>query len=296
MSIGFIGLGKMGAPMAANLLRAGIPLIVWNRNAEKSKTFEAGGARVAASVAELFNSASIILMMLLDQQAIDAVLERGTIRFDALVPGKTLVNLGTTSAKYSSELELDLVRAGGRYVEAPVSGSRVPAERGELVGMVAGHGHSVAAAMPLLEPLCAKVFNCGLVPGAVRTKLSVNHFLISMVAALGETVACAMAAGVDLSILQKVLDAGPMASDVSRLKLDKLIRGDFSPQASVQDAGKIARLVFAQTTATGSRAPLMECCIKLYQSAEEIGWQDLDMIAATLTLEGTFATSSRKLG
>jgi 3-hydroxyisobutyrate dehydrogenase len=285
MSIGFIGLGKMGAPMAANLLRAGIPLIVWNRNAEKSKTLEAGGARVAASVAELFDSASIILMMLLDEQAINAVLERGTVRFDALVPGKTLVNLGTTSAKYSSELELDLVRAEGRYVEAPVSGSRVPAERGELVGMVAGHSLSVAAAMPLLEPLCAKVFNCGLVPGAVRTKLSVNHFLISMVAALGETVACARAAGIDLSVLQKVLDAGPMASNVSRLKLDKLIRGDFSPQASVKDAGIIARLVLAQTTAVGARAPLMESCIQLYQSAEEIGWQDLDMIAATRTLE-----------
>ena len=143
MSIGFIGLGKMGSPMAANLLHAGIPLIVWNRNAEKSKALEAVGACVADSVSELFANASIILMMLLDEQAIDTVLERGTAGFDALVSGKTVVNLGTTSAEYSSKLELDLVRAGGRYVEAPVSGSRVPAERGALVGMVAG-GRGVA--------------------------------------------------------------------------------------------------------------------------------------------------------
>lgn len=285
MSVGFIGLGKMGAPMAANLLRAGIPLIVWNRNADKSKTLEAVGAQVAASVAELFASTSIILMMLLDEQAIDAVLERGTARFDALVSGKTLVTLGTTSAEYSSGLELDLLRAGGHYVEAPVSGSRVPAERGTLVGMVAGDSVSVAAVMPLLEPLCAKAFKCGLVPSAVRTKIAVNHFLILMVAALGETVASARAVGVDLSVLQEVLDAGPMASDVSRLKFDKLIRGDFSPQASVKDAGKIARLALTQTTAGGARAPLMECCVELYRSAEDIGWQDLDMIAATRTLE-----------
>ena len=161
----------------------------------------------------------------------------------------------------------------------------VPAERGELVGMVAGNSLSVAAVRPLLEPLCSKVFSCGLVPSAVRTKLAVNHFLISMVAALGETVTSAKAAGIDLSVLQEVLDAGPMASDVSRLKLGKLIRGDFSPQASVQDAGKIARLVFAQTRAAGARAPLMECCVELYRSAEATGWQDLDMIAATRTLE-----------
>lgn len=285
MSVGFIGLGKMGAPMAANLLRAGFPLIVWNRSVENSKALKAGGARVAASVAELFANASIILMMLIDEQAIDTVLKRGTAEFDALVSGKTLVNLGTTSAEYSSRLELDLLRVGGHYVEAPVSGSRMPAERGALVGMVAGDSVSLAAVMPLLDPLCAKVFNCGLVPSAVRTKLAVNHFLISMVAALGETVVSARAADVDLSVLQEVLDAGPMASDVSRLKLDKLIRGDFSPQASVQDAGKIARLVFAQSTAAGARAPLMECCVELYRSAEEIGWQDLDMIAATRTLE-----------
>lgn len=285
MIIGFIGLGKMGAPMATNLLRAGFPLIVWSRSVENSKALEAGGAQVAASVAELFANASIILMMLLDEQAIDTVLERGTAGFDALVSGKTVVNLGTTSAEYSSKLELDLVRAGGRYVETPVSGSRVPAERGALVGMVAGDSMSVAAVMPLLEPLCAKVFKCGEVPSAIRTKLAVNHFLISMVAALGETVASARAVGVDLSVLQEVLDAGPMASDVSRLKLDKLIRGDFSPQASVRDAGKIARLVLMQTAAAGARAPLMECCVELYRSAEDVGWQDLDMIAATRTLE-----------
>jgi 3-hydroxyisobutyrate dehydrogenase len=284
MSVGFIGLGKMGAPMAANLLRAGIPLSVWNRTAECSKTLEAAGACVAASVAELFASVSIILLMLLDEQAIDAVLERGTVGFDARVAGKIIVNLGTTSAQYSSALEQDLMRAAGHYVEAPVSGSRGPAERGALVGMVAGQRHCVARVKPLLEPLCAKVFNCGLVPSAIRTKLAVNHFLISMVAALGETVACARAAGVDLSVLQEVLDAGPMASDVSRLKLDKLIRADFSPQASIQDAGKIARMVFAQTTAANARAPLMACCVELYRAAEASGWQDLDMIATSKTL------------
>jgi 3-hydroxyisobutyrate dehydrogenase len=285
MSIGFIGLGTMGVPMARNLLRAGIRLVVWNRTASKCKPLAAEGARVAVSVTELFDSASIILLMLLDERAIDAVLERGTPGFEARVVGKTLVNLGTTSAQYSRALEQDLLGAGGQYVEAPVSGSRTPAERGALVGMVAGNDTAVAAVRPLLVPLCAKVFACGEAPNALRMKLAVNHYLIAMVAALGETVQSARAAGVDLRLLQEVLDAGPMASDVSRIKLDKLVRGDFSPQASVHDAGKIAHLSYEQAVAGGAHAPLLRCCVALYESAEAAGWESMDMIAATRTLE-----------
>lgn len=285
MKVGFIGLGTMGGPMAANLVRAGIPLTVWNRSAEKCQPLAAQGARIATSVAGLFASTSTILVMLANEHAIDIVLQRGTQAFQAMLAGKTIVNLGTTSAAYSCSLELDLVRAGGHYIEAPVSGSRVPAERGALVGMMAGYSDSTAAIRPLLEPMCAKVFDCGEVPNAVRTKLAVNHFLIAMVAALGETFQAARAAGVDVAILQEVLNAGPMASEVSRIKLDKLIRGDFSPQASVQDAGAIARLSFVQAVAAGARAPLLACCIDLYRAADHAGWQSLDMIAATRTLE-----------
>ena len=285
MTVGFIGTGTMGAPMATNLLRAGIPLVVWNRTARKCEPLVAAGAQRAADVGAVFDAASIVLTMLQNEHAIDAILERGSPHFDALLSGKTLVNLGTTSAEYSSQLEADVVRAGGQYVEAPVSGSRVPAERGTLVGMVAGHPSAVEAARPLLVPLCTKVFACGQVPDALRTKLAVNHFLITMVAALGESVHAARAAGIDLSILQDVLNAGPMASDVSRIKLDKLLRGDFTPQASIQDAGKIARLALEQAKAAGARVPLMDCSVALYRAADAAGWHSLDMIAATRTLE-----------
>jgi 3-hydroxyisobutyrate dehydrogenase len=131
----------------------------------------------------------------------------------------------------------------------------------------------------LLAPLCTRVFACGAVPQALRTKLAVNHFLITMVAALGETVQAARAAGIDLAILQDVLDAGPMASDVSRLKLDKLLRGDVSPQASLSDAGTIARLALEQAMQAGAPAPLMAACVALYRDAERAGRGGLDMIA-----------------
>lgn len=284
MSVGFIGTGKMGLPMAANLLRAGVELVVWNRTPEKCEPLAAQGARIASSVPELVGASSTVFVMLANEAAIDATFGRGTPVFDQLLRDRRLVNLGTTSADYSRQLEQDVIRAGGLYVEAPVSGSQAPAVRGALVGMVSGSPAAVRGVELLLSPLCSRLFACGPVPHALRTKLAVNHFLIAMVAALGETVQAARAAGIDLSVLQDVLDAGPMASDVSRTKLAKLVRSDFAPQASLRDAGTIAELALAQATAAGARAPLMQACVSLYQDARRAGWADLDMIAATRTL------------
>ena len=285
VSVGFIGIGKMGLPMAANLLRAGIELVVWNRSADRCQPLVAQGARLASSVPELMAAASTVLVMLANEAAIDATLGRGTPVFDQLLHDKRLVNLGTTSADYSRQLEQDVIRAGGLYVDAPVSGSQAPAVRGALVGMISGSPAAVQGIELLLSPLCARMFACGPVPQALRTKLAVNHFLITLVAALGETVQAARTAGIDLSILQDVLDAGPMASEVSRLKLAKLVRGDFTPQASLRDAGTIAELALAQATAAGAHAPLMDACVSLYRNARRAGWDELDMIAATRTLE-----------
>jgi 3-hydroxyisobutyrate dehydrogenase-like beta-hydroxyacid dehydrogenase len=123
----------MGQPMARNLARAGTPLVVWNRSPERAGPVRAAGARVAASPAEVFRQARVVLLMLADGAAVDAVLGRGTPAFAANVDRHTIVHMGTTSPAWSCGLEADLRAAGGRYVEAPVSGSRRPAEVGRLV-------------------------------------------------------------------------------------------------------------------------------------------------------------------
>src|SRR5262245_29520574 len=133
MRIGFIGLGIMGTPMALNLLRSGQPLIVWNRSADKAEPLRAAGAEVAASAGEVFTQADAIILMLATQAAIDDVLGRGSALFAERVRGRTLIHMGTTAPEYSRALESDIRAAGGFYVEAPVSGSRLPAEAGELV-------------------------------------------------------------------------------------------------------------------------------------------------------------------
>ena len=276
---GFIGIGHMGQPMAANLLRAGITLTVWNRSPGKCDELAALGAIVAPSVDALFAQCDIVLLMLFDSSAIDAVLGHGTPAFAARVAGHIVVNLGTTAPEFSQTLKRDIADAGGRYAEAPVSGSRGPAERGELVGMLAGDGDVVERIRPLLKPLCTRVFDCGAVPGALRMKLAANHYLVGTVAVLAETMHAAAASGIDPAMLRDVLDAGPMASTVSRAKLDKLVRGDFSPQAALRDVATIAELVLAECEHGGADTPLLRHSATLYRKAAQTGHADADMAA-----------------
>ncbi len=225
MRVGFLGLGVMGYPMASNMVRAGTPLIVWNRTAAKAAPLRSAGAEVAESPGAVLSSVSVVMLMLANGDAVDAVLQRGTEAFGPGVAGRTVVHLGTTSPEYSRRLGADIRAAGGRYVEAPVSGSRGPAEAGQLVGLLAGEAGDIAEVRPLLEPVCRSLFVCGDVPDALRMKLAVNLFLITMVTGLAEAFHFAQRSNLDVECLRAVLDAGPMASGVSRAKVDKLVGG-----------------------------------------------------------------------
>ncbi len=135
-------------------------------------------------------------------------------------------------------------------------------------------------------------------PGALRMKLAANHFLIGMVTVLAETVHAARLAGVDIETLRQVLDAGPMASAVSRIKLDKLIRNDFSAQAAIRDVATIARLVAAQCASAAAEAPLIRHCVELFQAADAAGHGTDDMSAvihafATTTDRAPLPASTR---
>ncbi len=284
--VGFLGLGLMGTPMALNLARAGIALVVWNRSPGRTDLLAAAGASVATDPAAVFEQAEIVLAMLTDVAAIDAVLGRGTPEFELRVAGHVFVHMGTIAPADSSALAADIAAAGGQYVEAPVSGSRVPAELGQLVSMVAGPGPAVKRVRPLLEAMSSRVVDCGPVPGALTTKLAVNLFLITVVAGLSEAVHFADRCGVDLATFAEVIGSGPLASDVSRVKLPKLIAGDFAPQAAVSDVLNNIALVADAPTEAGAAAPLTQICLDLYTRAVERGFGGLDMVAVLQVLQG----------
>lgn len=146
--VGFIGMGIMGQPMALNLVRAGMPLVVWNRTPERCEPLRMAGAEVADSVAALFAQTQIVILMLINESVTDSVLGRGTPDFKVLVAGHIVVNMGSMPPSYARALESDIRRAGGQYMEVPVSGSRIPAEKGQLVGLMGGDAATVDVVAP----------------------------------------------------------------------------------------------------------------------------------------------------
>jgi 3-hydroxyisobutyrate dehydrogenase len=285
MDIGFIGLGVMGQPMALNLARAGTPLIVWNRSADRSEALRAAGAKVAASSAEVFAQTRVVLLMLYDATAIDSVLCRGTPIFGDLVAGHLIVQMGTPSPDYSKSLDADIRAAGGTYVEAPVSGSLKPAEAGQLVGMLAGDADDVAQIRTLLAPMCRETFPCGVVPNALLMKIAINSFLIPMVAGLAEAFHFADRHDLNVHQLQAILDAGPMASNVSRVKGAKLAGGDFAVQSAITDVLKNAKLTVEAARRKGISSPLLDTCVDLYGEAVAEGYGSIDMAGVIKAIE-----------
>jgi 3-hydroxyisobutyrate dehydrogenase len=223
--------------------------------------------------------------MLLDGTVVDGVLERNSPAFSERVQGHTLINMGTMTPGYSRALAAEVRGAGGRYVEAPVSGSRKPAEAGQLVAMLAGEADDLARVRPLLIPMCRDAFACGAVPSALHMKLAVNLFLITIVTGLAEAMHFAEAHDLDLGRLAQVLDSGPMASDVSRIKAAKLLAHDFAAQAAIGDVLYNNRLIAEAARAAGIASPLLDVCHALYAETEALGLAGADMVAVIRAIE-----------
>jgi 3-hydroxyisobutyrate dehydrogenase len=284
-TIGFIVPGTMGEPMALNLQKAGGPLVVWNRNPVKAEALVQAGALLAVGPAEVFARCRVVLAMLVDGVALDQVLGRGTPAFAERVSGRLVVSLATHSAAYSKGLEAAIRAAGGRYAEAPVSGSRKPAEAGQLVAMMAGDPADLERLRPLLAAMCRQVVPCGAVPGGTLMKISTALFNIAMITALSEAMNFAARQGLDLDRFNEVLLGSPMASDVARVKAPKIARRDFAAQASVRNVLDVNRLLVEAARASGIPTPLADACRRVHEQALAMGFGDEDMIAVLKAYE-----------
>lgn len=282
--IGFIGLGVMGSAMALNLVRARDNVIVWNRSIEKAEPLAAIGATIASTATELFSRARVVFLMLADETAIDAVLERGAPPFPARVRDHIVVQMGTVAPQYSASLAQDIAKAGGAYVECPVSGSRTPAEKGDLVAMLAGDQRAMHEVRPLLAPMCRQSVTCGDVPNGLLMKFAVNIFLITTVTGLAEAFHFAEHHQLNMGKFRAVVDAGPMASNVSRIKVEKMLHEDFSVQAAIFDVLKNNRLIADEARAASVSSPLLDVCYALFDETLKLGQSNNDMAAVLLAL------------
>lgn len=285
MRWGFAGLGLMGLPMATNLARAGIDLIAYNRSPGPLACLGRSGIRTCPNPAELFAACDAVILMLADDAAVDAVLGRGASDFSGRVSGKLIVNMGTHAPAWSKALEEDIIAAGGRFVEAPVSGSRGPAEAAQLIAMAAGKAESVADARTVLGFMCRDVVVTGEVPSAMACKMAVNLYLVVSVAALAETVALAKALDLDPALVAGVIGSGPLRSEVAIAKISKMVDEDFSPQAAIQDVCKNAALVADAADGAGVPVALLDSARIMFDEVLASGANKLDMAAVVTAIK-----------
>ncbi|PTB62728.1 hypothetical protein BBK36DRAFT_1128709 [Trichoderma citrinoviride] len=275
MNVGFLGLGVMGTPMALNLCRR-FPTTVWNRTASKCTALLQAGAELGQTPAKVLEQSDVIFTMMFDGPAIRSVIDDD---FRKALRGKTLINTSSVSVEFSQSIEKEVNEAGGKFIEMPVSGSKVPAESGNLVGMMAGDQNECERIRPFVEPITSAAIYCGPIGAGLKTKYAVNVFLITVTAGLAESMNLARAQRLDLEAFSRVLDAGPLASAYSRIKLDKMAKADWSPQAAVKDCYNSTELIRTAAAAAEAETPLIQVCNSLYRQAVNSGLENEDMIA-----------------
>ena len=275
MRIGFIGLGMMGKPMALNLTRH-FPITVWNRSSSKYATLEKAGARVGTSPSHVARESDVVFTMLFDAPAIEAIMNDD---FSNALRGKTLVNTSSVPVEFSQKLASFVRNAGGDFVEMPVSGSKVPAEQGKLVGTMAGDRDVAEPIRPIVEPLTAAAVYCGPIGSGLKTKYAINLYLVAVTAGLSESMNLARGQGLDLKAFHQVLHASPLASPYSDIKVPKMLKEDWSPQASVKDCYNSTLLIQSAARSVGVWSPITQLCVSLYKRAQQSGLGEEDMSA-----------------
>ncbi|MGN8131294.1 NAD(P)-dependent oxidoreductase [Paenarthrobacter sp. 22069] len=281
LTVAVLGTGIMGAAMARNLLRAGHAVSVWNRDAAKTEPLAAEGANRAADPAQAVATADVVLTMLYDAAAVDQVMRQAA---PGVRPGTAWVQSTTVGvqdvpavAALAAELSLDLV-------EAPVSGTRAPAEAGQLLVLAAAPGPVRRRVAPVLDAIGARTIWAGDDPSAgsaARLKLVVNSWVIAASNAAGEVVALAQALGVDPQQFLDVVDGGPLDLPYLRMKMDLILKGALEPASfAVDTACKDAHLIVDAAAEQGLTLDGAEAFAARLDRVAGQGHAKQDMVAA----------------
>lgn len=280
MNIGLVGIGVMGEPMAKNLKKAGHSVTVHSRTLGRCDALRPLGIAVAQTPGQVFLASDAVVIMVPSHLEVDQVLERSSQGgIAAPVKGKTVILMATVAPAYSTSLAASLAAAGARYVEAPVSGSRQPAELGQLVILAsAAEEVYIDDIQPLFDAIGKKTVRCGPVPTAMRMKLANQLLLIACFEAISEATHFAAGIGLDVQQFLDMAQAGPLANDVLRSKVAKLVSDDFAEQAPIRHVAKDIGLVCDEAAQRGVWLPIAQANRELFSQAMLAGQSQDDAI------------------
>ncbi len=279
IKIGFLGLGTMGVPMAENIARAGLELMVYNRSPGKAISVLNAGASEADTPEVLIEWADTVLLMLSGPTAIDEILEPFITHKTGVLKEKLIVNMGTNPPSFSKQLAERLGKVGAVFVDAPVSGTKIQAENGDLLIMASGPDGAIDQLSKIFEAIGSKVIKCGIVPQATLMKLANNIVLSASLAGLVEGANFAEKSGLDTETFFQLILNGPLGNDIFRIKAQKVLEQDFTPQASIRVVREMLKHIIDAAYEINAFVPGTLSNVNLIATAMNQGLADEDACA-----------------
>jgi 3-hydroxyisobutyrate dehydrogenase len=279
--IAFLGTGRMGAPMAANLARAGFGVRAWDRTASHAADLTQDGITAAASPAQAIQGAGILITMLADGPATDQAL-RGPDGELAISPGLIWVQMGTVGMDWTQRFANTATRYRVSFFDAPVSGSQGPARAGQLTILASGPQWMAGDVAPVFAALGRATW-LGPAGHGTRAKLVLNNYLADLTETTAETLAFARALGLDPAAITDLLESTPLGSPYAVQKARTMLAGDYTPAFALKHALKDADLAAQAAQANGTTLTLTSALLPRWRRAAASGHADDDLAAIYTT-------------
>ena len=281
MKIGIAELGKMGAAIAQRLIDLGHQVTVWNRSAAKAQPVVEAGAALAASPAEVAAQSEVIITILTNAEAINAIYNGPDGLLSGDVTGKLFMEMSTVRPDTEIALAKDVRAKGAAFVECPVGGTIGPAREGKLLGLMGAEEADAARARPLLETMCRRVEHCGPVGAGSNMKLAVNLPLMVAWQAYGEAFALVQSLGYDPDRLLDLFTDISAANNALKGRapmIKKIMSGEDPGPVTfdIASATKDLHTMLEEGKARGLELPTVARAYECFAEATRAGWGDDD--------------------
>jgi 3-hydroxyisobutyrate dehydrogenase-like beta-hydroxyacid dehydrogenase len=291
LKVAFIGLGRMGRPMATNVARGGHPLILYNRTPVTAEALATEiGASVAATAREAASGADAVVTMLADADALRETYSGDDGAAAGLRPGSIAIDMGTTGPEGVAWLDETVRGVGGTVVDAPVSGSTATATEGTLTIMAGGTEDDVERARPVLESIGSRVYHLGATGTGAVMKLAVNSVIFALGQAISESLVLAERAGIERERAYEIFENSAVAAPMVKYRRDQYLHPESTAVAFAMSlARKDLLLILDLAESLGTPMPQADINLESYGRAIHAGFGDQDMaaLARYLRTQGT---------
>lgn len=281
MKVAFLGLGIMGGPMAANLVKAGHDVTVWNRT--PGKTVE--GARIASTPAEAAKGCEVVWMCVSDTKAVEQVLFGENGVSSVLKTGMIVADSSTILPSASKDFAARVKKTGADFVDAPVTGSKLGAQSGQLVFIVGGEAAIIEKLKPLLSAMGKQTIHIGENGLGESAKIGMNLMIALIFEGFAEALTLTKKLGVDPAKFLELVGASMVRSGVTDMKGPLIQKRDFSPHFPLRLMHKDIKLMLEAGSNTGTELPGLKQVEKIYSESANAGQGDLDYAATIEVLE-----------